>query len=285
MDRTTQTNYTNRNDNFGLESDLATMHPLISWRSVVAGVLIAFFTMTGLLGLGMAFGGIGMDADTSVKSVGVFTGVWFLVSALVSLFAGSYFAARVTKFQTGRVGSAQGLVIAALFLGFFLYQTVSAIGSAGSAAGSLIGKSASAIRSGAQEAAQSPTITNAVSNFTEDAIGDLNLRSDPQTVAQGLGSRVVQGDTEGAKNYLAAQAGISPQEADTRIAALKGRVDKAIDETKEGAATALRSTGWSLFLLVALGSIAAVGGGALGSVANFRKPLSREQYALRNQHA
>lgn len=278
-------NDSRRTDVTGLESDIATMHPLISWRSVVAGTLVAFFTMIGLLGLGMAFGGIGLDADTSLSSAGMFTGIWFLVSSLISIFLGSYFAARVSKFQTGRIGSAQGLVIAALFLGFFLYQTVSAVGSLGSAAGSLVGNSASLIGQGAQQAAQNPTITNTVRNLTEDALGDLNLRSDPQTVIMGVGTRLMNGNIEGAQTYLSRQTGITQAEASARISQLNTQVQQTIDQAKQGAATALKSTGWSLFLLVALGALAAIGGGALGSVTNFRKPLSREQLVLKNQHA
>lgn len=252
------------------------MHALISFRAIVGGLLIAMFTMIGLIGLGLAFGGMGLSEDTSAQSAGIFTGVWFIVSVLISLFVGSYFAARVSKFRTGRIGSAQGLVIAALFLGFFFYQMLSAVGSIGSAAGSFLGKSGSVIAQGAQQAASYPTVTNTINNITEDALGDLNLKSEPQVVAQGLGSRLVRGDTEGAKNYLARQAGITSAEADTRIAQMKASVDRNIAEAKEGAAVALRSTGWTLFLLVALGALAAVGGGALGSVANFRKPLIRE---------
>jgi hypothetical protein len=278
-------NDSRRTDVTGLESDIATMHPLISWRSVVAGTLVAFFSMIGLLGLGMAFGGIGLDADTSLSSAGIFTGVWFLVSSLVSIFLGSYFAARVSKFQTGRIGSAQGLVIAALFLGFFLYQTIAAVGTIGSAAGSLVGNSASLIGQGAQQAAQSPAITSTVSNLTEDALGDLNLRSDPQTVIMGVTSRLMNGNVEGAQTYLSRQTGITQAEASARISQLNTQVQQAIDQAKQGAATALKSAGWSLFLLVALGALAAIGGGALGSVTNFRKPLSREQLVLKNQHA
>lgn len=269
----------------GLESDVATMHPLISWRSVVAGLLIAFFTMTGLIGLGLAFGGISMNEDTSVSSAGIFTGVWFLVSALISLFVGSYFAARVSKFQTGRIGSAQGLVIAALFLGFFLYQTVAAIGSLGSAAGSVIGSTASMASQGVQQAAQSPAVTNTVNNIVENAIGDLNLRSEPQTVATGVANRLIAGNPEGARNYLARQAGISPQEAETRINQLETQAQAAISDAKMAAGDAMKATGWSLFLLVILGALASVGGGALGSVANFRHPLSREQYFASHSHA
>lgn len=275
--------------NYKVEVEPNNMHALISWRSIVAGLLIAMFTMIGLLGLGLAFGGIGLDEDTSARSAGIFTGVWFLVSALVSLFAGSYFAARVSKFRMGRIGSAQGLVIASLFLGYFLYQTIGAIGSVGSAAGSFFGKSGSAIVKGADRASENPQITDAVSSMTEDALGGLNLRSSPQVVAQGLGTRLFRGDTEGAKNYLAREAGLTPTEADTRIAQMKAQIDKLLSDTKEATATGLKSMGWSLFLLVALGALASVLGGALGSVANFRKPLIhvRDEYVSSSstQHA
>jgi hypothetical protein len=256
-----------------LEIETINSHALISFRSIVAGLLIAAFCMLGLLGLGLAFGGIGMDQDTSAKSAGIFTGVWFLVSALLSIFVGSYFAARISKFRTGRIGSAQGLVIAALFLGFFLYQTVSAIGSLGSAAGSIVGKSGTMIAQGAQQASQNDQVSNAVSSMAEDTLGNLNLKQDPTVVARGVGTRLYRGDTEGAKNYLAMQAGISPLEADARINQAKANIDKFVADTKEATGTALRSAGWSLFLLVILGALSAVGGGALGSVANFRKPL------------
>lgn len=259
--------------NSKFEVDTVNMHALISWRSIVAGLLIAMFTMIGLIGLGLAFGGMGMNEDTSAQSAGIFTGVWFIASTLISLFVGSYFAGRVSKFRTGRIGSAQGLVIAALFLGFFLYQTLSTIGSVGSMAGSFLERSGSFIAQGASKAAENPTITNTINNLSEDALGDLNLRAEPQVVAQGLSSRLLRGDTEGAKNYLARQAGITPTEADARIVQMKAQVDKYVGDAKESAAVALRSTGWSLFLMVILGAIASVLGGALGSVANFRKPL------------
>ncbi len=251
-------------------------HALISFRAIAAGLLIALFSMIGLVGLGLAFGGIGLDQETTAQAAGIFSGVWFLVSVLISLFVGSYFAARVSKFRTGRVGSVQGLVIAALFLGFFLYETLSVIGVAGSAVQGLVGKSGSALSLGIRTAADSEAVRSTITNFAEDALGDLSLRSEPQVVAQGVGARLLRGETEGAKNYLARQAGITPTDADARIAQVRAQVDRYIGDAKEGTATALRSTGWTLFLLVALGALAAVGGGALGSVVNFRKPLVRE---------
>jgi uncharacterized membrane protein len=268
-----------------LEIDHMNTHALISWRAVVAGLLVTLFAMTGLIGLGLAIGGINMDADTTAKSAGLFSGIWFLASAIISLFAGSYFAARVSKFRTSRIGSAQGLVIASLFLGLFLWQTMSVIGAAGGAVGSMLGKTGEAVASGAQKAGSSPAVTSAVSNITENALGDLNLKSDPGTVAQGVGTRLIRGDADGAKNYLAYQSGISPTEADRRIAEMKVKVDKAVDDAKIAAGTALKSTGWTLFSLVVLGALAAVGGGAVGSMANFKKPLIIEDTAFSPRHA
>src|SRR5690606_4168217 len=135
-----------------LEVETINSHALISWRSIVAGLLIAMFVMTGLLGLVLAFGGIGLDEDTSAKSAGIFTGAWFIGSALISLFAVCYFAARISKFRMGRNGSAHGLVIATLFLGFFLYQTVAMVANAGSLAGSFLSKSGSVLAKGAEKA-------------------------------------------------------------------------------------------------------------------------------------
>ena len=275
------TNEIKRYEEYPLESEFKMTHPLMSWRSTVAGLIISFFVMAGLTGLGMAFGGIGLDEDTTMSSVRVFTGVWFLVSTIISIFVGSYFAARVSKYQTGRIGSAQGIVISALFLGAFLWQSMMALGNLGQATGSLIGKSVS----GVNQISQNPYVANFVGNISEDALGDLNLKSDPQVVASGLTSRLVRGDTQGAKNYIAAQAGISPEDADQRIIQLKNRFDASLIEAKQQAASALKSAGWSIFLLVVLSALSAILGGALGSVANHRKPLASREFYVKEQHA
>jgi hypothetical protein len=275
------TNEIKRFEEYPLESEFKQNHPLMSWRSTVAGLIISFFVMTGLIGLGMAFGGIGIDEDTSMASVGMFTGIWFLVSTVLSIFVGSYFAARVSKFQTGRIGSAQGIVIAALFLGAFLWQSFMAIGNLGQLTGSVIGKSVS----GVNKISQNPYVSNFVGNLTQNAIGDLNLKAEPQVVANGIASRLIQGDTQGAKNYIAFQAGLSQEEANQRITQLKNQFDAGLIEAKQRAASALKSAGWSLFLLVILSTLSAVAGGGLGSVANHRKPLIVREYYGKEIHA
>lgn len=268
-----------------LEIEPLNSHALISWRSIVAGLLIALFTMAGFIGLSLAMGGMSLDADTTAKSIGVFSGIWFLVATIISLFVGSYFAARVSKFRTSRVGSAQGLVIAALFLGIFVYQTIAVIASMGSAASSVIGKTSTAVAIGADRTAGNSVVANTISNITENALGDLNLRVAPSIVAEGVGTRLLRGDSEGAKIYLARQAGLTPAEVDARIIQIRTQIDRTIADAKEATATALRATGWTLLTLVVLGALSAIGGGAVGSVANFKKPLIRENDLPHGYHA
>jgi hypothetical protein len=256
-----------------LESDKMSVHPLVSWRSIIAGLLVTFFSLAILLSLGIAFGGIGLSGGTDAQNAGFFTGVWFLISSVISLFLGSYFAARISMFHTNRIGSAQGLVIVSLFFGFFLYQTASAIGWAGKAAGSAVSSTVSAASTGASRFANN----SVVNSIIENAVGDLNLRSDPQTVVTGLGNRLIRGNTVAARNYLARQSNLSPAEADQRIATLRTQVDQALVQAREAAAKALQATGWSLFATMLLGLIASVGGGALGSLQNVRHPLVHEQ--------
>lgn len=258
-----------------LETEAMSTHALVSWRAIVAGLMVALFGLAILLSLGMAFGGVGLSNGTNAQNAGVFTGVWFLISSIIALFVGSYFAARVSKFHTGRVGSAQGAVIAALFFGFFLYQTFTAIGFLGKATGAAVGGTVAAASVGVSQASDNPTVNNII----ENAMGDLNLKSDPKTVVSGVANRLLRGDTTGAKNYLASQAGITPTEADRRIADLRAQVDQAMMQARDATAKALQATGWSLFATMVLGALAAMGGGALGSSANLHRPLVREHLA------
>lgn len=257
-------------DRAALESDSISLHPLVSWRSVIAGLLIAFLCMAILMSLGLAIGGVSLsNMGTDASNAGRASGIWFLIASLISVFAGSYYAARISKFHTHRIGSAQGLVITSLFFGLFMWQGISAIGWAGNKMTGAVSGAASTMG----QASDNPVVSGVV----EDAIGDLNLKSSPQTVVSGVVTRLLRGDHEGAKNYLAMQAGVTPQEADRRIADLRGRVDTAMIQVRATAAKAMQGAGLMIFATLVLGCVAAIGGGALGSRANLRRPLTRDE--------
>lgn len=263
-----------------LESDIATMHPFLSWRSIIAGLLVAFFVMAGLLGLGFAIGGISMNEDTTLSGVSTFSSIWFGVSALVSLFVGSFFATRVSKFQNGFIGSAQGLIIASLFLGFFVYQAgslVGSVGSVGSVAGSMIGGTARVAGQGVSQATQNPQVRETFNRVLRNTIGDLNIQSNVEEVAINVGNRLLRGDEEAAVDYLAMETGISREEAQQRLEGLQIQAEEAVGDAKNIAGDALKATGWTLFLLVIFGAVSAIGGGILASRLNLRSPLSLRQ--------
>jgi hypothetical protein len=251
--------------------------PLISWRSVAAGLFLSSLVMIGLLGLGMAFGGIGMDADTAAKSAGLFSGIWFSASAFVSILAGSYFAARLSKFQTGRIGAAQGLVIASFVVSFIVYLSISIAGSIGASMGTVISKSAGLAARGAQEASENQTVMKYVNLYAEDAMSELNLRAEPSVVAQGVVTRLINGDADGAKNYLARQANITPAEADAKIASVRAMIETRIEQAKVAVGNGLESAGWAIFLLAAVGALASVLGGMLGARSNHARPLAAQE--------
>lgn len=260
-----------------LESDIGTMHPLLSWRSIIGGLLVSFFVMAGLLGLGFAIGGISLNEDTSFSGVGTFTGIWFSASAIVSLFVGSFFATRVSKFQNGFIGSAQGLIVASLFLGFFVYQAGAIVGSMGSVAGSVIGGTAKVAGQGVSQVTQSPQVRETFNRIIQNTIGDLNVQSNIETVAINVGNRLLRGDQEAAVDYLAMETGISREEAQQRLEGLQIQAQEAVGDAKNIAGDALKTGGWTLFLLVLFGALSSVGGGILASRLNLRKPISIRQ--------
>lgn len=256
-----------------LEASVAYNHPLFSSRSVIAGLLVSFFILSGLIGLGFAIGGVSLDESTSLEGVGMFSGIWFGISALVSLFIGSYFAARVSKFESRRIGAFQGMIIASLFLGFFFYQTIQTVGGMGSLAGNFIGGSARVATQGINRAAQNEEVRDSFNNVIQNTIGELNLKSEVETVAINLGNRLLRGDEEGAIDYLSQESGISREEAQTKLSQFRIQAEEIVGDAKNIAGSALKATGWTLFLMVLFGALSSLLGGALGCRANLRRPL------------
>lgn len=245
---------------------------LVCWRSAFAGLAIALVTFIGALALAIAFGGIGLSDGSTLKNAGIFAGVSVAVATVIAAFAGSYFSVRVASIRVDVLGSMQGLLVGGVFMIFVVFQVFSMVGTLGQAASQTLGATASMLGTGAAAAMQNPV----AQEFVEDSLGGLNLKSDASVVATGTASRLLRGDTEAAKLYLANQAGLTPEQADQRIATLNARIDEAKLEARDAAATTLKTTGWGLFLVVALGMIASSLGGLLASVLNVRATVDAQ---------
>lgn len=252
------------------EQGLTARH-LVSWGSLIAGLLLTLLAFSGLVALGVAFGGIGLSDGTTAQNAGIFTGVWFILSAVIALFAGGYVCVRLGKFRNDIVGIAHGFVIASLFVLLLLNQSATAVGWLVRAAGDAASGAAAMVGTGVGSAAQS----SAVRDMVEDAVGDMNFKAEPNVVFSGVASRLIRGDNEGARTYLVRQSGMSDAEVAARLAALRSQVDQAVAKAREATATAMKATGWSLFLLIVLGAISAALGGLLATQVNVRNPLAR----------
>lgn len=252
---------------------------LVCWRSAFAGLAIALVTFIGALALAIAFGGIGLSDGSTLKNAGIFAGVSVAVATVIAAFAGSYFSVRVASIRVDVLGSMQGLLVGGVFMIFVVFQVFSMVGTLGQAASQTLGATASMLGTGAAAAMQNPV----AQEFVEDSLGGLNLKSDASVVATGTASRLLRGDTEAAKLYLANQAGLTPEQADQRIATLNARIDEAKLEARDAAATTLKTTGWGLFLVVALGMIASSLGGLLASVLNVRATVDAQVPAERRR--
>lgn len=242
----------------------------ICWRSAFAGLFITLFTFVGLIALGMAFGGHGLDDGSTLANAGRFSMFWFLGSVVISLFAGSFFSARTARRAHAHIGATQGLLVASLFFAFLLYQTASTIGAIGRAAGSTIAAGASAASTGIAAAANSSTVNEII----EDSLGGTKVAPERfQAVVTGTAARLANGRPDSARNYLMRETGVTQAEADQKIATLKAQAEEAAVKTREATATALKATGWMLFLTMALGAMASAVGGAFGSHMNLRRPF------------
>ncbi|MEK2687656.1 hypothetical protein [Bdellovibrio sp. GT3] len=240
---------------------------LVCWRSALAGVVIGIVTIIGLLALSVAFGGIGLEDGSTAKNAGVFAGVSIVVAMIVGNFAGSYYSVRIARRKVDVVGVMQGLLVGGICTLLVVCHAMASVAALGKVTGAALGATAAA--AGGIASTQAPLIQE----FIQDSLGSRKLASDPEMVVKGLSSRLIRGDQESAKNYLAAQAGISPEEADKTIVVVKEKVDQTLEEARKAAATALKAVGWSSFVAIVLAMIASVLGGMIGALCNDRRMI------------
>ena len=243
---------------------------LLCWTSVAGGLVITLMALAMLSALGAGVAGLtgeGLIANESGGSALATTGGLYLgLSMVIALFCGSYFALRVSTFVTPKVGAAHGFVIAALFFGLCLMGTGNLIGSVSRGLGGLV--------KGAGGGAVNVTSNHAVQDAINTALGGSNVKSDVATVAQELTNRLLQGDTESAKNYLAYQTGVSREEAGQKIDKLKTDVEAAAKNAAEVASRTIGQAGLSLFVIFLVGLIGAVVGGRVGAGSNVERPFA-----------
>lgn len=110
--------------------------PRVSWGAVIAGVILCLIAYLMLSVLGIAIGASllsPMSQPNPIRAVGLGSGVWMILTTVVAVFIGSYFAGRCAPV----LGWLHGLLAWAVMILFVAYAMASLVGGAVSVAGSV----------------------------------------------------------------------------------------------------------------------------------------------------
>ncbi|MCY0389684.1 hypothetical protein OVY01_21290 [Robbsia sp. Bb-Pol-6] len=126
--------------------------PRVSWGAVIAGVILSLIAYVILSVLGMAVGASLISPLTQQNPMhhfGFGSGVWVIVTTVIAVLVGSYFAGRCAPV----LGWLHGLLAWAVMILVVAFGMTSLVGSAISAAGSVAATSATV-------ASNDPSLTN-----------------------------------------------------------------------------------------------------------------------------
>jgi hypothetical protein len=258
--------------------------PRISWGAVFGGAFAALGIWLLLYALGLAIGLTAMDPNDphSARGSGIFTGIWSGISPLVALFVGGLVAGRLAGVFLRGYGALHGLVMWGLVTvsGAFMVFTVASSLVAGTAS---LGKSVvqgggAAIK---EMAGRSSGSMASLGVDWNDVLAPINARlqsqgKPPVSAAQleaaardSLQSSIRAGhfDRDQFEATIAQRTALSRADVQQIGNEIEQRFDSAAQSAETAALKAADVTGktfWWVFIALALGLIAALGGGIVG---------------------
>lgn len=168
---------------------------LISWRSIIAGVVaaLAVSIIMATLGTALGFSVINPTSDSPFAGLGTAIGIWSIVSIIVSLAVGGF----VAGYFSGTRGAEHGfmvwstvLIVAAAFSGLALGSAARTVGAVAGGVGSGVATVAETVGEGAAGLASA-----AVNGLRENVNLDLDageLRGDVAQVLRDTGIPTLQ---------------------------------------------------------------------------------------------
>jgi hypothetical protein len=253
----------------------------VSWGSIIAGVVVAIGLQLLFNLLGFAIGASSINAsqgDQPGKGMAVGALIWFVVTWLLSLGAGAWTATQFSGHTTRRLAALNGVLIWAVASLSLVYLLGTAAGSLIGGTASVIGRAASLAGSGAKSSA--PAVTGLLQQATgvtpkdiSDQAGD--LVSDPkfqQILGDALrGGQFTDEDHQALATLLEQRRHMTPDQADQTISQWQSDLKKAAQSAKtnalqaeDKAASGVSAAGFGSFIALLLGLAAAVLGGVLG---------------------
>lgn len=260
-----------KNKSYEIQEDITDHRHFICWKSLFAGFLVSLLTYIVLTSVGAGIGGMMasnlISHEESGAGLATGTGVWLGLSAAISLFVGSFFALRLARFITPKVGASHGLILGSVFFILMVWG----LGSGVSSVASGLGKTVLAATNGVSNIANNPSVQDVL----QRSLGNAQLKSTPKEVIEGLAVRLLQGNRESAKSYLAFQTSLSDSEVEARMAQLQADFELRAKAAGDTTAKGVSAAGWSLFLTFLVGIAASLVGGVTAAKLNSHKPIAR----------
>lgn len=282
--------------------------PQISWGAVLAGLMLLIAISWLMFLLGSAFG-LSIADVTDMEAVGRGLGIgaviWMLLTSAAAYFLGGLLAARLAGKHDKAVGMLHGvtvwsagtaLMILLSYAGVSsLIQTGQSLLSGATTAATAVGSAASAGAAGAGDAAvnlaNSPlgnTLQAQLKRRISEVIAQMGTPSGGANVTpaqaeqaleqldartlQAIAVQLMQGNTEAAKDILAANTTLSDQQVDSIVTGVANATNEQIEQVKaqlrETAETAAKYTAavlWTAFISAAIALALAILGGWLGA--------------------
>ncbi|QND51669.1 hypothetical protein HB779_06965 [Phyllobacterium sp. 628] len=293
----------------GTVDTIVTDRQNLAWGGIFGGTLLAIAVqvLLGALGLGIGLSTISATGDgASAQGLGIGGGIWSAIAMIIALAIGGYVAAYFSGQYARWSGVLHGLVVwaAGLAIGLYLLGTAvggafGVLGSVASTAGSAVGQvasgAASTVKDMVPQAAEASGITKEQAGQEVDRLVDGVLNRDPAgttslspeqarkevvsaLTAHALGEETTAETKQRVTGIIAAQLGISPDEANKRYDAAVAKIDDAkakaaakVEELKVQAKQAADKTAklaasgsFAAFIAMLIGAIAAAIGGAAG---------------------
>jgi len=152
--------------------------PRLSWGSVIAGVILSSIVYLIMSVLGTAIGASllsPLSRPDPLHGFGFGSGVWVIVTTVLAVFIGSYFAGRCAPV----LGWLHGLLSWAVMTLLIVFGMTSLIGGAVSTAGSVAATSAQVGATAANQTSMDPSILNSAKPQMQAAASAASAASSP----------------------------------------------------------------------------------------------------------
>jgi hypothetical protein len=205
--------------------------------------------------------------------------IWFVISSIISLFAGGWIAGRLAGVLNRRDGALHGFVTWASASLVLVYLLSTAVGGLLGGAASVLGQSASLAGRGAQAA--TPAVSSVIAQATgvtseqvQAEAGDLARDPNFQGFVTGVvkNGQVTPQDRQSLANLLVNRRNMSTQEANATIDRWQAQIEQGVQKAKQTAAQAAQATATGVsegafgsFFALLLGLVAAIAGSWIGT--------------------